>query len=323
MTLFQSIIVLVASFVGIILSANSLINNGIKIASTYKVSPFIIGILILGFGTSAPEIFVSTFAAFEDSPNLAVGNAFGSNILNIGLVLGVTAMIFPITVNVKAIKKQWYFLIAYTLITGVLLLWDRHLGVIDGSILLGLLVLFLWYTFKESKKSHDKFDNLSLNVDISQKGKIWRNLLFCLIVLLASAQLIVFSGINIATHFQVSELIIGLTLVALGTSLPEFAVAITSAIKKQHEMVVGNIVGSNIFNTVAVLAIPGLISPVTIQEKINIDYLAMLGFTILLYLFFLIEFDPKQKDTISRLEGFVLIIFLSIYIYFRLLYPWN
>jgi cation:H+ antiporter len=185
------------------------------------------------------------------------------------------------------------------------------------------LGLFLWYTFKESKKSHDKFDNLSLNVDISQKGEIWRNLLLCLIVLLVSAQFIVFAGINIATHFQVSELIIGLTLIALGTSLPELAVAITSAIKKQHEMVVGNIIGSNIFNTVAVLAIPGLISPVTVQEKINIDYLAMLGFTILLYLFFLIEFDPKQKDTISRLEGFVLIIFLSIYIYFRLLYPWN
>ena len=109
MTLFQSIIVLVASFVGIILSANALINNGIKIASIYKVSPFIIGILILGFGTSAPEIFVSTFAAFEDAPNLAVGNAFGSNIINIGLVLGVTAMIFPITVNVKAIKKEWFF----------------------------------------------------------------------------------------------------------------------------------------------------------------------------------------------------------------------
>ena len=334
MTLFQSIIVLVASFVGIILSANELINNGIKIASIYKVSPFIIGILILGFGTSAPEIFVSTFAAFEDAPDLAVGNAFGSNIINIALVLGVTAMIFPITVNVKAIKKEWYFLIGYTLITGALLLWDKHLGFYDGTILLGLLGLFLWYTFKESKKVDDKFDNLSSNIDISQKWTIWRNLLLSLIVLLGSAQFIVFAGKNIAIYFQVSEMIIGLTLIALGTSLPELAVAITSAIKKQHEMVVGNIVGSNIFNTVAVLAIPGLISPVAFQEKINIsgndmfaisvDYIAMLAFTFLLYLFFInFEFDPKRKDTISRLEGFFLIIFLVIYIYFRLLYPWN
>ena len=319
MTLLQSIIALVSCFVLIIYSANSLIDNGSKIASIYKVSPLVIGILILGFGTSAPEIFVSAFAALEDAPELAVGNAFGSNILNIALVLGVTAMILPITVNVKAIRKEWYFLIAYTLITGGLLLWDKHLGAIDGSILLGLLGIFLWYTFKESKKVHHKSDNLSSNVDISQKGKIWRNLLLWLTVLLVSAQVIVYAGINIAIYFKVSELIIGLTLIALGTSLPELAVAITSAIKKQHEMVVGNIIGSNIFNTVAVLAIPGLISPVAVQEEIKIDYLAMLGLTIFLYLFFLIEFVNEQKETISRLEGFVLIMILSAYIYFRFL----
>ena len=319
MTLLQSIIALVSCFVLIIYSANSLIDNGSKIASIYKVSPLVIGILILGFGTSAPEIFVSAFAALEDAPELAVGNAFGSNILNIALVLGVTAMILPITVNVKAIRKEWYFLIAYTLITGGLLLWDKHLGVIDGSILLGLLGIFLWYTFKKSKKVHHKSDNLSSNVDISQKGKIWRNLLLWLTVLLVSAQVIVYAGINIAIYFKVSELIIGLTLIALGTSLPELAVAITSAIKKQHEMVVGNIIGSNIFNTVAVLAIPGLISPVAVQEEIKIDYLAMLGLTVFLYLFFLIEFVSKQKETISRLEGFVLIMILSTYIYFRFL----
>ena len=319
MTLLQSIIALVSCFVLIIYSANSLIDNGSKIASIYKVSPLVIGILILGFGTSAPEIFVSAFAALEDAPELAVGNAFGSNILNIALVLGVTAMILPITVNVKAIRKEWYFLIAYTLITGGLLLWDRHLGVIDGSILLGLLGIFLWYTFKKSKKVHHKSDNLSSNVDISQKWKIWRNLLLWLTVLLVSAQVIVYAGINIAIYFKVSELIIGLTLIALGTSLPELAVAITSAIKKQHEMVVGNIIGSNIFNTVAVLAIPGLISPVAVQEEIKIDYLAMLGLTIFLCLFFLIEFVNEQKETISRLEGFVLIMILSTYIYFRFL----
>ncbi len=319
MTLLQSIIALVSCFVLIIYSANSLIDNGSKIASIYKVSPLVIGILILGFGTSAPEIFVSAFAALEDAPELAVGNAFGSNILNIALVLGVTAMILPITVNVKAIRKEWYFLIAYTLITGGLLLWDSHLGVIDGSILLGLLGIFLWYTFKESKKVHHKSDNLSSNVDISQKWKIWRNLLLWLTVLLVSAQVIVYAGINIAIYFKVSELIIGLTLIALGTSLPELAVAITSAIKKQHEMVVGNIIGSNIFNTVAVLAIPGLISPVAVQEEIKIDYLAMLGLTVFLYLFFLIEFVNEQKETISRLEGFVLIMILSTYIYFRFL----
>ena len=317
MTLLQSIIVLVASFVGIILSANKLIDNGSKIATIYKVSPLIIGILILGFGTSAPEIFVSVLAAFDDAPELAIGNALGSNILNIALVLGITAMILPITVNLKAIKKEWVFLIAFTIITGGLLLWDKHLGVMDGSILIVLLGMFLRYTFKESKKVDHKFDNLSLNLDISQRWKIWRNLVLSLILLLVCAQFIVFSGKNIAIYFQVPELIIGLTLIALGTSIPELAVAITSAIKKQHEMVVGNIIGSNIFNTVAVLAIPGLISPVRVQEEITTDYITMLGLTILLYLFFLTDFFSDKKDTMSRLEGFVLIMILSIYIYFR------
>jgi len=321
MILLVPIIALVTGFVLLILSADLFTDNGVKIANVYKISPLIIGIIIFGFGTSAPEIFVSIFAAFQDHPELAVGNAFGSNILNIALVLGITAMIVPITVNVKATIKQWYFLITYTLITGALLLWDKHLGFFDGCILLGLLGLFLWYTFKESKKVHDKFDNLSSNADISQKWIIWRNLLISLVVLLVSAQLIVYAGVNIAEWFRVPDLIIGLTIVALGTSLPELAVAITSAIKRQHEMVVGNIIGSNIFNTVAVLAIPGLISPVTIQDEITHDYLAMLTLTIFLALFFLFAPVTKLKDTISRLEGFGLIMILSIYIYIRFLSP--
>jgi len=319
MTLLPSIIALVTGFVLLILSAGSFTDSGVKIASTYKISPLIIGILIFGFGTSAPEIFVSALAAFEDHPELAVGNAFGSNILNIALVLGVTAMILPIKVNVKVIKKEWYFLIAYTLITG-LLLWDRHLGFIDGSILLGLLVIFLWITYKDSKKDHHDFDNLSSNVDSSQKIKIWTKLLISLVLLLVSAKLFVFAGTNIADYYHVSDLIIGLTVVALGTSLPELAVAITSAIKKQHEMVVGNIIGSNIFNTVAVLAIPGLISPLTIQdEAVFQDYLFMLVLTLLIYVFFISSPVTKMKDTLSRLEGFFLIIVLSIYFYIRIL----
>ena len=319
MTLLPSIIALVTGFVLLILSAGSFTDSGVKIASTYKISPLIIGILIFGFGTSAPEIFVSALAAFEDHPELAVGNAFGSNILNIALVLGVTAMILPIKVNVKVIKKEWYFLIAYTLITG-LLVWDRHLGFIDGSILLGLLVIFLWITYKDSKKDHHDFDNLSSNVDSSQKRKIWTKLLISLVLLLLSAQLFVFAGTNIADYYHVSDLIIGLTVIALGTSLPELAVAITSAIKKQHEMVVGNIIGSNIFNTVAVLAIPGLISPLTIQdEAVFQDYLFMLVLTLLIYVFFIASPVTKMKDTLSRLEGFFLIIVLSIYFYIRIL----
>jgi cation:H+ antiporter len=262
-------------------------------------------------------MLVSGLAAFEGHPELSVGNAFGSNILNIALVLGVTAMIMPIKIELKVIKKEWLYLMFATLIAG-LLLWDRHLGVMDGTILFGLLAVFLLYTFNESKKDHHEFDNLSSKIDIDQKGRIWIILLISFIVLLVSAKLIVYGGTSLAVQFGVSDLIIGLTVVALGTSLPELAVSITSAIKKQHAMVVGNIIGSNLFNTVGVLAIPGLISPLYVPEKlITRDYPFMLVLTTLIFVF-VASHKFSKESTISRLEGalFILILFFYLYLLF-------
>ena len=312
-----SIISLVSGFILLIWSADAFTNNGAKIANIFKISPLIIGILIFGFGTSAPEMLVSGLAAFEGHPELSVGNAFGSNILNIALVLGVTAMIMPIKIELKVIKKEWLYLMFTTLIAG-LLLWDRHLGVMDGTILFGLLAVFLLYTFNESKKDHHEFDNLSSKIDIDQKGRIWIILLISFIVLLVSAKLIVYGGTSLAIQFGVSDLIIGLTVVALGTSLPELAVSITSAIKKQHAMVVGNIIGSNLFNTVGVLAIPGLISPLYVPEKlITRDYPFMLVLTTLIFVF-VASHKFSKESTISRLEGalFILILFFYLYLLF-------
>jgi len=312
-----SIISLVSGFILLIWSADAFTDNGAKIANIFKISPLIIGILIFGFGTSAPEMLVSGLAAFEGHPELSVGNAFGSNILNIALVLGVTAMIMPIKIELKVIKKEWLYLMFTTLIAG-LLLWDRHLGVMDGTILFGLLAVFLLYTFNESKKDHHEFDNLSSKIDIDQKGRIWIILLISFIVLLVSAKLIVYGGTSLAVQFGVSDLIIGLTVVALGTSLPELAVSITSAIKKQHAMVVGNIIGSNLFNTVGVLAIPGLISPLYVPEKlITRDYPFMLVLTTLIFVF-IASHKFSKESTISRLEGalFILILFFYLYLLF-------
>ena len=312
-----SIISLVSGFILLIWSADAFTDNGAKIANIFKISPLIIGILIFGFGTSAPEMLVSGLAAFEGHPELSVGNAFGSNILNIALVLGVTAMIMPIKIELKVIKKEWLYLMFVTLIAG-LLLWDRHLGVMDGTILFGLLAVFLLYTFNESKKDHHEFDNLSSKIDIDQKGRIWIILLISFIVLLVSAKLIVYGGTSLAVQFGVSDLIIGLTVVALGTSLPELAVSITSAIKKQHAMVVGNIIGSNLFNTVGVLAIPGLISPLYVPEKlITRDYPFMLVLTTLIFVF-VASHKFSKESTISRLEGalFILILFFYLYLLF-------
>ena len=312
-----SIISLVSGFILLIWSADAFTDNGAKIANIFKISPLIIGILIFGFGTSAPEMLVSGLAAFEGHPELSVGNAFGSNILNIALVLGVTAMIMPIKIELKVIKKEWLYLMFATLIAG-LLLWDRHLGVMDGTILFGLLAVFLLYTFNESKKDHHEFDNLSSKIDIDQKGRIWIILLISFIVLLVSAKLIVYGGTSLAIQFGVSDLIIGLTVVALGTSLPELAVSITGAIKKQHAMVVGNIIGSNLFNTVGVLAIPGLISPLYVPEKlITRDYPFMLVLTTLIFVF-VASHKFSKESTISRLEGalFILILFFYLYLLF-------
>ena len=322
-----SIIALVAGFIIIFLMADLFTDNSAKVANIYKISPLIIGILILGFGTSAPEMLVSGLAAFEEHPELAVGNAFGSNIFNIALVLGVTAMISPIRIDRKLIKIEWRFLIAYTLIIGVLML-DKGLSVKDGYFLLTLLVVFLGYTFYISKKVHHEFDNLLLNVDSSQKWKIWGTLFLSLVALLVSAKLTVYGATSLAIQIGLSDLIIGLTIVALGTSLPELAVSITSAYKNQHEMVVGNIIGSNIFNTVAVLAIPSLISPIKVlPEKIYIDYIFMLFLTLLIGIFirsnFLSRPSAKQiTDKIDNREGLFLVIILIIYFLIRI-YFWN
>lgn len=324
MILLLPIISIVAGFIFIYLSADSFTDNSARIASIYKVSPLLIGILILGFGTSAPEIIVSALAAFENHPELAIGNAFGSNIFNIALVLGITAIIKPIEIKWQAIKKEWRVLLGFMLIAGFLLWNKSDLSFFDGSILLGLLVAFLVYTYYISKKVHHEFDNLPSNVDSSQKWRIWRNLIISLTILLVSAQFIVFGGINIAKYFGVPDLIIGITLVALGTSIPELAVSLRGVFKNQHEMVVGNIIGSNIFNTVAVLAIPALISTSAIpipKELLYRDSIIMLVLTLLLGLSISRSLSGKRKNQISQFEGGGFIGILCIYLY--LLFWWN
>ena len=252
----MSIISLVSGFLLLIWSADAFTNNGAKIAKIFNISPLIIGLLIFGFGTSAPEMLVSGLAAYEGHPEMSLGNAFGSNIFNIALVLGITTIILPIKVKQDILKKEWVYLMISTLAAGWLLL-DGYLSFMNGLTLLGLLMLFLFYVFRESKKDyHHEFEEVQTKPSKQEKGKTWFLLFISLVVLLTSARLVVWGGTTLAIEFGVTDLIIGLTVVALGTSLPELAVSISSAFKKQHEMVVGNIIGSNLFNTLGVLAIP-------------------------------------------------------------------
>ena len=322
------IIALVAGLIFIFFSADYFIETSAKIANIYKVKPLIIGILILGFGTSAPEMFVSGLAALEEHPGLSVGNAFGSNIFNIALVLGITAILKPIKLELKNIRFELVILIVFTVIAGLLLLHNSNLSNFDGFVLLVLLGIFLWYTFKESKKVHYEVDIPSLNEGSEQKLKLWRDLVWWLFVLIVCAQLIVYGATNIATEIGISDLIIGITVVALGTSLPELAVSITGVYRNQHEMVVGNIIGSNIFNTVAVLAIPALISTsdislISTSDVLGIwptyaafflDFGFMFVLTIAIGFFLLVSGSEKRKHQISSTEGSLLVLVLCIYL---------
>ena len=306
-----SIISLISGFLLLMWSADTFTDNGAKIARIFNISPLIIGLLIFGFGTSAPEMLVSGLAAYDGHPELSIGNAFGSNIFNIGLVLGLTAIILPIDVDKSVLKKEWIFLFLSSLVAGFLL-YDKYLSFYDGLILLILLILFLYYVFSESKKNNlNKIDDSDNELKHEKKGRTWLLLIVSLIALIASAKLVVWSGTSLASTFGISDLIIGLTVVALGTSLPELAVSISSALKKQHQMVIGNIIGSNLFNTLGVLAIPGLIYPSIIPtEVISRDFIYMIILTLLIVILAAIF-----KFKINRFAGFILLLTLGIYLY--------
>ena len=307
--MFISILSLLIGFALLIWSADSFTDNGARIARIFNISPLIIGLLIFGFGTSAPEMLVSGLAAYDGHPELSIGNAFGSNIFNIGLVLAITAIIYPVTVEKSVLKKEWVFLFLSSLVVGFLLM-DGLLSFLDGLILLALLFLFLFYVFNESKKGNtNDIEAIEDPTDNQNKGRTWLLLLVSLIILVSSAKLVVWGGTNLAIAFGVSDLIIGLTVVALGTSLPELAVAISSALKKQHQMIIGNIIGSNLFNTLGVLAIPGLILPFQIpSEVMSRDYIYMVTLTILILI---LSFKLK----INRFGGIILLAILASYLY--------
>ena len=307
--MFISILSLLIGFALLIWSADSFTDNGARIARIFNISPLIIGLLIFGFGTSAPEMLVSGLAAYDGHPELSIGNAFGSNIFNIGLVLAITAIIYPVTVEKSVLKKEWVFLFLSSLVAGFLLI-DGFLSFLDGLILLALLFLFLFYVFSESKKGNrNNIEASEDSTDNQNKSRTWMLLLVSLIILVSSAKLVVWGGTNLALAFGVSDLIIGLTIVALGTSLPELAVAISSGLKNQHQMIIGNIIGSNLFNTLGVLAIPGLILPFQIPiELMSRDYIYMITLTILILV---LSFKLK----INRFGGIILLAILASYLY--------
>lgn len=276
------IINLIAMAAGIALlvwGADRFVNGAASIARMLNVSPLLIGLTIVALGTSAPEILVSAVAALQGNGGLALGNALGSNITNIGLVLGVSAIVAPITVRSSLLKKEMPLLLMVTLFASYLL-WNGQLTQLEGGLLLGGLVAVIAWMGWSAKRS----EALALLPDeepevLSQKTAIIQ-FVVGLTTLLLGSRALVWGAVNTASSFGVSDTVIGLTIVALGTSLPELAASLSSAMKGEHDIAIGNVLGSNLFNLLAVLGIAGAIAPTDVDSSvITTDIPLMLGLT--------------------------------------------
>lgn len=302
------ILAVLGGFLFLVWGADRFVVGAAATARNLGVAPLIIGLTIVGFGTSAPEMLVSAVAALQGNPGLAVGNAIGSNITNIALILGLTALIVPLSINSKLLRRELPILMA-AMIAGLLLLLDGDLSRLDGVILLlGLVAMVIWMVRTGLAERGGDPLGTEFSDEIPRDMPMPRALFWVgigLLVLLASSQLLVWGAVGIAQTLGVSDLIIGLTIVALGTSLPELAASIVSALKGEHDIAVGNVIGSNLFNLLAVLGIPGLLHPLAIESAVlTRDYPIMIGLTLI---FFGMAYGFRAPGRINRLEGGILL----------------
>ncbi len=285
----------------LIFSGDFLVKGGVQIANHLKIPKLIIGLTIVSVGTSAPELFVSVDAALKGSPDLSIGNVIGSNIANIGLILGITAIILPIPTHRESSTINFPFMMGVSLLLWLLIL-DLKISFIDGLILSTLLIAYIILLIYRSRKKKNRTKETE-----QPKLPIWQALLFVIfasIGLYYGAELLVSSAQNIALTFGISERIIGLTIVAFGTSVPELATSVIAALKKQMDISIGNIIGSNIFNILSVLGITSLIKPINVNPAIlSFDIYVMIGISALLFFTML----PLRNGKINNLKGGLLL----------------
>ena len=302
---------IIAGFAILVWSADKFVEGAGSTAKRLGMPSLLIGILIVGFGTSAPEMVVSAIAAMEGNPALALGNALGSNIVNIALILGITAIVAPITVNSKIVKKEIPLLLLIVLASGYLL-FDNTLTLGEGIVLIsGFFTLIAWSIVSAFRGRGDtleaEMDSELIEHEMSLKaGIIW--LIIGLVLLIASSRLLVWGAVGVAHEFGVSDLIIGLTIVALGTSLPELAASVIAARKGEHDIAIGNVVGSNMFNILAVIGIATIIAPMNgiPVEVLNRDWIVMFVLTIALLV---MSYGFRNKEgKITRFEGMILVV---------------
>ena len=303
-----NIAAIIAGFLLLIWSADRFICGAAATARNLNISPLIIGLTIVGFGTSAPEMLVAAIASANASPGLAVGNALGSNIANITLVLGMAALIMPLDVHSRILRKELPMLLLAMLLM-LLVIEDNYLGRADGLILISSLLLLMWWVTRQAMLNraddalYEEYEKELPKPMSTRLALTW--LVLGLVVLVISSKILVWGAVHIAAEFGVSDLLIGLTIVAIGTSLPELAASIAGALKNEHDIAIGNVVGSNMFNTLAVMGIPGLIYPSTLatgvlDRDVPVVFMLTIALVIMAYGF-------KGPGRINRIEGAILL----------------
>lgn len=318
MDLLPAVVALIVGFAGLIWGADRFISSAAGGAKTLGISPIIIGLTVVSMGTSAPEVIVSINAALLGASELAVGNALGSNLANIGLVLGITALIAPLPAQRHLVFQEGPVLILITFLAG-LCLYNASLDRIESIMMLLAIPLLLWVTVKY-KKQHPDAEEIALVDEFS--GMPTRTavigFLVGLTVMLAASSALVWGARVVALELGMSELMVGLTIVAVGTSLPELAASVASALRGHHDIAIGNVFGSNVFNLLMVMPVAGAIAPVHLDPAVfSRDYFAVCIFTLLLVGVISIKHWLTKKDTVylTRQFGFVLLIaYIAYYI---------
>lgn len=288
-------------------SADRFVEGAISAAGHFGMPPLLIGMVIMGFGTSAPEMVVSALAAFQGNPGIALGNAYGSNIANIALILGLTALMTPIAVHSQILRKELPILSGITALAAWQI-WDGAITRLDALVLLGVFTGLMVWTVRQGMQGMTDTLGSEFNQELEvhtmplNRALVW--LIAGLILLIASSRILVWGAIEIAQGLGISDLLIGLTIIAVGTSLPELASSIIAARKGEHDLVFGSILGSNLFNTLAVVGIAGIIHPMNVEpEVLSRDLPVMAALTLSL---FMVGYGFRGPGRINRLEGIVL-----------------
>ena len=302
-------IILIVSLVGIVFGADFLVAGAVSIARKFKVSDFVIGAAIVGVGTSMPELVVSFIGAVNGNADVAIGNVVGSNIFNVLGILGLTAVLFPVAVDIKNMKFEIPLCIGVSVLLTLLVFnffngAEATIGRVDGVVLLLLFAFFMWYSFRRDR-------NEAIVEEPSQEDAtpLWKAVLKVvggLALLITSCDFFVDNAVLIAKSFGVNDAFISLTLIACGTSLPELAASLAAAVKKNTQLALGNIVGSNIFNITLILGLSSQVMPLTSSGITIVDYLVMIGASILPLVF-------GFRGKIGRLGGAVMVICFVAY----------